>query len=81
MTSPEVTAASSSSTVVEQPAVPLAVKESDKRTIVDRKGVSRRVRIGKVEWPPRQEEVDKPEPEVGRLLISEQTKKGNMEVA
>ena len=56
----------------------MAVKETDRRTIVDRSGVSKRVRIGKVEWPPRQEEVVKPEVEVGRLLISEQKEKGGL---
>ena len=62
---------------VEQPAiVPMVVVESDKRTIVDRKGVSKRVRIGKVEWPPRQEEVEKPEVEIGRLQIAEKNNKG-----
>ena len=58
----------------------MAVKETDRRTIVDRSGVSKRVRIGKVEWPPRQEEVVKPEVEVGRLLISEQKEKGGLAV-
>ena len=54
----------------------MAVKETDRRTIVDRKGVSKRVRIGRVEWPPRQEEVVKREVEVGRLLIAEQQQTG-----
>ena len=56
----------------------MAVKETDRRTIVDRKGVSKRVRIGRVEWPPRQEEVVKPEVEVGRLLIAEQQQTGTV---
>ena len=53
----------------------MAVSEYDKRTIVDRKGVSKRVRIGKVEWPPRVEETEKKEREVGRLLIDEKKSK------
>ena len=54
----------------------MAVSESHKRTIVDRKGVSNRVRIGTVEWPPRQEEVKKTEITPGRLVIDEKSSEG-----
>lgn len=40
-------------------------------TIRDRRGVERPVRVGKIQWPPPQEEVKKQEIEVGRLLIEE----------
>lgn len=47
-------------------------------TIRDRRGVERPIRVGKIQWPPPQEEVKKQEIEVGRLVIEEKTDDPNV---